>query len=170
MAPGRVPISRWPSPPSGPNPPEPRPVANGRPSAARDGRSRLPAGQRLRVVGLAGACGRVDRAARRLASGTPPGHPLLGVRPLVTDQDAGTATPAGASRAAGDPVVLAAPDLTGGALFGVVLVGHHQGAGAGDQAGQIRDVRDPGPGVDAGQEQRLDLVEVADPGEVPLVE
>ena len=37
-------------------------------------------------------------------------------------------------------------------------------------AGRSGDVGHPGPGVDAADEQRLDLVEVADPGQVALVE
>jgi hypothetical protein len=70
----------------------------------------------------------------------------------------------------GDPVVLPAPGAAGRALLGVVPVGQHQGPGLRDDGLEVLDVGDPGPRVHPAEEERLDLVEVADPGQVPLVE
>ena len=103
-------------------------------------------GDRLRVVGLAGAGLRVDGGAGRLAARAPPGDPLLEGRcPWSPSRIVRPAAAARAALAAGDPVVLAAPGLPGGALRRVVAVGQHQRAGPGDQRREVRGRRRPAP-------------------------
>ena len=115
------------------------------------------------------ACGSIgERAAWQRRA--PPGDALLRRRPLLAEQDRGAAAEARLALPAEDPVVAAAAGITGGVLLGVVQVGPHQRAGALDQLLQVGDVGDPGPRVHAADEQRLDLVEVADAGEVALVD
>ena len=115
------------------------------------------------------ACGSMgDRAAWQRRA--PPGHPLLRGRPLLAQQDRGAAAEAGLAAPSEDPVVPAPPGIAGGVLLGVVQVRAHQRAGALDQRGQVGDVGHPRPRVHAADEQRLDLVEVADAGEVALVD
>jgi phage shock protein A len=157
-------------------PPAPRP-SQARGGTLQEGRGPGPParasaveGHRLGPVGLTGAGLRVDRGAGRLAVRAPPRHPLLRGRPLLAEQDRRAAPQAGLAAAAEHPVVAAAPRIAGGVLLRVVQVGPHERAGALDERRQAFDVGDPRPGMDAEQEQRLDLVKIADPGEVALIE
>jgi phage shock protein A len=131
-----------------------RPAGRQRPGPARLARARL----------------RVDGRVGRLAARAPPGHPRLQVRPLLAEQDRRAAPAARLAAPAEHPVLAAPPRVAGGDLLGMVEVGPHQRAGPLHQRGQVGDVGDSHPWVDAEQEQRLHLVEVADPREVALVE
>ena len=73
----------------------------------------------------------------------PPGHPLLQGRPLLAQQDRGAAAEAGLPAAAEDPVVAAAPGVTGRVLLGMVQVGPHERAGALDEGRRGRGRRRP---------------------------
>ena len=90
--------------------------------------------------------------------------------PCSPSRIGGAAAEARLAPAAEHPVVAAPPRIAGGVLLGVLQVGPHQGPCALDQRPEIGDVGHPRPRVDAADEQRLDLVEVADPGQVALVD
>src|ERR1035441_7145353 len=68
------------------------------------------------------------------------------------------------------PGLLAAAKVAGGRLFPAVLVRTQQTLGQLDDRVQISNVADWPPRVEAAQEQHLGLIQVADPGQVPLVE
>ena len=103
-----------------------------------------------------------------LAARAPVGDPFA----LVLLLDRRAAAAAGLRAAAVHVAGLAASQRAGGGLRPAAAVGGEQPLGEVDHAVQVRlrDVADRRPRPDAAQEQRLGLVEVADAGEVALVE
>src|SRR5215213_6467112 len=105
-----------------------------------------------------------------LAGGAPVGDAVGVVAGLVGLADGGAAAAAGLAGAAGDPVGAAGAGVAGGDLAAGGAVGLHQALEEVDHAGQVLDLADRGPGVDAAQETGLGLVDVARAGDGPLVE
>src|SRR5690242_14638191 len=100
----------------------------------------------------------------------PERDPALWVTTLVGGAHWRAATPAWPARAAVDPGLLAPPPGARGDLAEPILVRFEQPFGKVHQPGQVGDLTDRAPRVDAAQEQRLRLVRVADARQVALVE
>src|SRR5699024_6970694 len=132
-------------------------------------RSRSPASAR------AGRAGGPGHAGTGLAAGAEPQHARLGALQTRVAElaalDPGAAAAALPASAAVDPQVsVPAQHPAGGDPHGPVLVQHQQPVREVDEPAQI--TRAPGRrgGVDAAQEAQFAAVDVADPGEVALVE
>ena len=106
----------------------------------------------------------------RLAGRTPVRRPLLHLRTLLVDADAGAAATAGLPVAPEDPGGPPAARVTGQGLLDALLVGVEGRAGAAYESREVGHLADRQPRVHPGQEAQLALVEVAEPGQVALVE
>src|SRR5262249_54737006 len=127
------------------------------------------AGAGAAATGLGPRRGRL-RCRARLAGRAPVGGTLPGAVALVGDPDGGAAAQTGAGRAAVDEEVLLAPPR--GVAGRAVAVGLQEPLGeSGDARGVLgREGADGKPGSHPQQEAELALVDVADAGEVALVE
>src|SRR5699024_932733 len=114
-------------------------------------------------------------AGAGLAAGAEPQRPRL--RPLepwlaeLPARDPGSAAPAGSPAAPVHPqVAVAAQHPAGGGPYGAVRVQHQQAPGEVHDLPEIARGTDGRGGMDAAQEAQLAAVDVADPGEQPLIE
>ena len=117
--------------------------------------------------------GRADATRMRQGRGwqrrAPVRRALLAGWAQVGLPDPGAAAQAAAA-AAVDPELVAGPAVAGGDPGEAVLVGLEQRLGLLDDEGQVGHGADRGARVDAAEEAELGLVDVADAGEVALVE
>src|SRR6516225_911278 len=125
--------------------------------------------------GHGAAGGQLRQAASRtvvsgLAARAPVGDPLAGVAALFSGPDRGSATAAGTPRTPVHPGLLAPPQAAGGDLAGPLLVRLQQPLGGAGQGTEVGHRAGRPPRVDPVQEQRFRLVDVADAGQVALVE
>src|ERR1700722_5056099 len=105
----------------------------------------------------------------RLAARAPERHPLLERGPLIRAPDGAAAAPAGPAGPAVDPGLLTARRIAGGDLTDPFLVRLQHPPRQLHQFGHGVALRRPPPRADTAQEERLRLIQVADPGQVPLV-
>src|SRR5580704_4109910 len=103
---------------------------------------------------------------RRLAGRTPEGGPVL----LTLGADGSAATPARTAPPPVHPGLFAPAGVARGDLAAPLLVRVEQPARQLRHGTEIRDAADWLPWVDAAQEQHLGLVDVADAGQIGLVE
>jgi hypothetical protein len=106
--------------------------------------------------------GGVTQRKSGLAARAPVSDPALGVAALVRGADRRAAAAARAPRPAVDPGFLAAPRGAGRGDAGALLVCLQQPPGKADERAEAGHFTDRAPRVDAAQEQRFRLVDVAD--------
>src|ERR1700722_7376414 len=116
-------------------------------------------------------CARLRRASGRLtlAAWAPECNPLLDRGALVRPPDRGAASPARPAGPAVDPGLLTASRIARGDLADPFLIGFQHPLGQLDEFGHRGDLGGRAPWVHATEEERLGLVQIADPGQVALI-